>query len=437
MKSQNIRQDLKDFILEKGAVTAKEACGVLGISQPTFSRAVNSMREEVLSIGSGRSIKYALKRNIQNLGTEIPIFIIEQDGSSFHLADLKFTKPKGIFVSPRMPNASARLYQDIPYWLDDLRPSGFLGRLIPRRHPELGYSNDIRLWSADACIHYWARLGWDLIGNLIIGESAFELYTKFSQTPPTIVEIATRQERYQAIAEEVLSLGAAGSSAGGEQPKFLAAKLETPVIVKFSPEGNSALHSRRRDLLICEHHCLNTLRAFGVSAAKSELIFSPNKLFLELERFDRVGLKGRRGIISLAALDSEFVGSGGSWKEIARALLQKKIITQEAHDQILWRYCFGLCIRNTDMHAGNLSFYAQGESLLGLAPIYDMLPMALAPVSEQIMPIQHTAISLLPSDKNIWATAKEAAALFWRQVEKDERIDVAVRSAAAFYQESL
>ena len=40
-----------------------------------------------------------------------------------------------------------------------------------------------------------------------------------------------------------------------------------------------------------------------------------------MERFDRVGELGRRGLVSLAALDAGFAGMGGRpWPEIATAL---------------------------------------------------------------------------------------------------------------------
>ncbi|WP_233573392.1 hypothetical protein [Acidovorax sp. 94] len=35
--------------------------------------------------------------------------------------------------------------------------------------------------------------------------------------------------------------------------------------------------------------------------------------FLEVQRFDRRGARGRRALHSFAALDAEFVGSGGNW----------------------------------------------------------------------------------------------------------------------------
>lgn len=46
------------------------------------------------------------------------------------------------------------VYDDLPWFLFDLRPSGFLGRFVPMRHPELGLPVDIRAWSAEHLLGY-------------------------------------------------------------------------------------------------------------------------------------------------------------------------------------------------------------------------------------------------------------------------------------------
>jgi len=45
-----------------------------------------------------------------------------------------------------------------------------------------------------------------------------------------------------------------------------------------------------------------------------------------VQRFDRLGTRGRRALHSFAALDAEFVGSGGNWPVIARALWKEGVI---------------------------------------------------------------------------------------------------------------
>jgi hypothetical protein len=116
--------------------------------------------------------------------------------------------------------------------------------------------------------------------------------------------------------------------------------------------------------------------------------------FLEVQRFDRVGALGRRALHSLAALDEQFVGSGGRWPEIASALAREKIIAPEAVDGAGLLWAFGTLIGNTDMHSGNLSFKSEHGQPYRLAPAYDMTPMAFAPTAGGDLPERHLELNV-------------------------------------------
>lgn len=100
-----------------------------------------------------------------------------------------------------------------------------------------------------------------------------------------------------------------------------------------------------------------------------------------MQRFDRLGARGRRALHSFAALDAEFAGSGGNWPVIARALWKEEVITPQAFDTACLLWAFGTLIGNTDMHSGNLSCLSEGRRPYELAPAYDMTPMAFAPTA--------------------------------------------------------
>lgn len=80
-----------------------------------------------------------------------------------------------------------------------------------------------------------------------------------------------------------------------------------------------SLGARWRDLLLAEYLALQVLRDYGVPAAQSMTWMHSTQRFLEVQRFDRLGARGRRALHSFAALDAEFVGSGGNWPGIASA----------------------------------------------------------------------------------------------------------------------
>ena len=303
------------------------------------------------------------------------------------------------------------------FWLEDARPSGFLGRLIAKRLPEYGYPENVAHWSNDDTLHYWATLGVDLIGDIIVGSHAFQLWSKQKSSSHSR-EIA----RYEKHAIEVLALGAAGSSAGGEQPKFLITVEDTPALVKFSPPVTTEIGRRRAELLVCEHLALKTLARHNISAAEPSIHFGENRVFLELRRFDRTEQGGRKSILSLRALDNEYTGRfPGTWKEIGYALREKQKLSREIYTSMLTLHYFGLLIGNDDMHSGNLSFLCDTPKIPDLptsvAPVYDMLPMCAAPVNESVLPLKAEFPVLDPQDQQIYSGVATIAQEFWREVE--------------------
>ncbi|UFU10592.1 HipA domain-containing protein [Ideonella dechloratans] len=147
---------------------------------------------------------------------------------------------------------------------------------------------------------------------------------------------------------------------GGEQPKFTA-YVECPegptlVLGKFTAPTDSEASQRWQDLLLAEHLALGLLREHGLPAAHSTIINHGGQRFLEVRRFDREGARGRRCLVSIGTLDTEFVGSGGSWPQMTRALVAAGIVQQEVIPAVDLLWVFGTLIGNTDMHRGTRSF---------------------------------------------------------------------------------
>jgi len=296
--------------------------------------------------------------------------------------------------------------------------------MLPKLHPELNFPDDVSLWNSDQCLQYMAQYGCDLIGNLIVGDSAFKLYLqRFAKTSIEIKD-PERKKRYPEKAVNLLAYGDPGSSAGGEQAKFLTT-IGPParqVLVKFSPPLTDQIGIRRGDLLISEHIAHQILSRFGMSASKSEIVVTRDRIFLQIDRFDRMPPRGRRGVISLSSLAAEFCESSASWTSVARELFKMGIIGREALNEVRALQLFGNLIANTDMHLGNLSFYCSELELKGLTPAYDMLPMLYAPQSEQIVEREFKPPIPSPADEDIWNTCWRAACEFWSKVAKDKRI---------------
>lgn len=355
---------------------------MLGVSQPTLSRALAELGGEIVRLGAARSIQYALRDGLRGL-PEIPVYRVDVEGKIRLLGTLVAVRPEGFVM--RQENGETRYSAGLPWWLFDMRPAGYLGRAYAARHGgALGLPARLTDWTDTHALRALLANGEDMVGNLLLGETARDRFLAAVQPAP--IAEAQKSERYAALARAAASGEQPGSSAGGEQPKFVA-YAATPagprhVLVKFSEPDAGPVGARWRDLLLAEHLALETLRAAGIPAATTRLIDRSGQRFLEVERFDRAGALGRRAVFSLAALDAEFVGAANSnWPAIARRLATDKVIVPQAADAAALLWAFGTLIGNTDMHGGNLSFLSEQGPPCDIAPAYDMSPMGFAPRS--------------------------------------------------------
>jgi hypothetical protein len=404
----------------------------LGVSQSVFSRIAASVSDDLLVVGKTRAARYAARRTVPRFGTRLGIYEIDERATTRRIATLHAQGTTGFFVEAESDDVDSRFYGDLPYFLDGMRPAGFLGRAVPRQHPELELPDDVGLWSGDQCLIYLSRYGWDLSGNLVVGEEAFRLLLESVQTPARSVAPEDRVREYPLLAASAIAGGNPGSSAVGEQPKFLTRRdVGVDVLVKFSPPVTDLTTRRTADLLVCEHlvHCV--LAEHGQLTVKSELISAENRVFLEVERFDRFPGGGRRGVISLQALDAEFVGSLRTWGESAEALATQRIIDVDTRDAIRMLGIFGGLIANSDMHPGNLSFFTRGTRVLGLAPSYDMLPMRYAARDGHGMDSKFEPPLPKPGDAPMFRVARRAAAELWERASTHEQISTEFRAIAA------
>ncbi|WP_296224347.1 type II toxin-antitoxin system HipA family toxin YjjJ [Ralstonia sp. UBA689] len=418
--------------LANGPVGARQLIEIIGISQPTLSRAITSMGNEVVRFGAARSIQYALLDTGRGLG-DVPVYRVGEDGAIRPLGQLVPVRPEGFVM--RETAGMARYSEGLPWWLADMRPQGFLGRAYAARYaPALGLPANVAEWTDTQALRALIQHGQDAVGNLLLGDMARE---RFLNTPlPTPISAGAKGEVYVRLAQEAASGDLPGSSAGGEHPKFMAF-VETPdgprhMLVKFSLPDANLVTERWRDLLLSEHHALETLAAAEVLAARSRVVDHGAQRFLEVERFDRVGALGRRGVFSLASVDAEFVGEGrAAWPVITARLASEGHITRESAGGAALLYAFGTLIGNTDMHNGNLSFTngdAHHARPYVLAPAYDMLPMGFAPRSSGAMSDILPLASLHASVANtVWARALGLALDYLARMRADDRFSAGFR----------
>ena len=413
--------------LMRGPATSKEIQAETGLSQTAVSRQLRGMGDVVVTLPNKRPPKYAMTQNAFGGGNKFPLVMVDAHGNTVLLAYIRPLVPSGFFVEPAtgmpqvlMGGKGSGLYSDLPYFLYDLCPQGFLGRQIAvdLASQSSDFPSDPRNWNTNHIGRYLISNGDDLPGNFKFGEQAL---ARVRRRP-----IVTTEKDYPALADGVMSGVIPGSSAGGEQPKFttFCGNRSAHVIVKFSPQGNSDVARRWRDILITEYHATEAIHSDHFPAAETRLIEMDGRLFLESQRFDRTGEFGRMPMLSLQSIDAEFAGLGSDWPRVLDALLRKNLVSwQHVFDaECLW--WFGRLINNTDMHLGNLSFSIEG-GVFRLLPVYDMCSMGFAPKSGgevlpyRFAPPEYKGVNLGP---DAIAGIQNMARNFWARVAVDTRI---------------
>ncbi|NCB85987.1 MAG: type II toxin-antitoxin system HipA family toxinoxin YjjJ [Gammaproteobacteria bacterium] len=431
---------IKDILLieprNQGEIAAR-----VELSQPQVSNYLRNNPDVFLRTGSARATRYYLRRVVFGEHSWL-VYRVTAQGNAEHFADLHCVYPSG-FVTYLHKTHSWEHHDSLPWWMADMRPQGFMGRSLARQlsaeMPDL--APDPRDWSDIDTLRMLTTHPQDGIGNLLIGRTAYELW--LNETTQTVVQQADLPQ----LAEHAMAGWFGGSSAGGEQPKFACSLTEAGnhCLVKFTAPltATNANATRWADLLIAEHTALTILHNAGIVAARSEPVRleqnGTTRQFLIVQRFDREGAGGRRGIVSLRMLDAEFVGSHSQrWPVIAGQLAAQNVIKAEDLPAIQLLFCFGRLIANSDMHAGNLSFLHEGTRPLGLAPAYDMLPMAYAPNSNGDMRQGEAPLTIDSDlDGTTWRQALTLALLFWETLAAQPDLSDAFRTLAQQMQAHL
>lgn len=412
-------------ILRRGILSGREIQRELGISQPAMSRLVRAAGSGLVRLGRSVATRYALPREVFGLGRQAPVFRIDEQGGCIDHGVLHFLDGEGCWLERSSGDGQA--FPGLPPFVEDMRPQGYIGRGFPALYPELRLPGRITDWNDDHQLIALALRGEDCVGDLIIGEESLDRFLARRE------EVYTRDD-YPGLASGVLA-GQPGSSAGGEHPKFAIAAGERHLLVKFA-SGDGEAADRWRDLLVAEHVALEVLRSAGVSAPHSEWFDQGGSRYLEVERFDRVGRKGRRGTISLFAINDHYLGyNPDSWsRAVQRIIAEPSLSLSRADgDRVVWLDTFGDLIGNTDRHFGNLSFFSEEarKPTLTLTPVYDMLPMVFSPVGTSL--VERRFAPRPPSAPNlrVWSEAADHALRYWARLADEGGLSDGFRRIAA------
>lgn len=438
--------DLQQALLS-GPRTARELASALGVSQPTVSRLLARHAHEVVAIGKARAARYALRRSVRDIGSAWPVFRVNAVGEVSSAGELLAIYPAW-FVWRDALSGKDSVYEGLPWFLADNRPQGYLGRALIAGIDEGWFPDRLDDWGNDDILTSLLIFG-ELPGNFLVGNQLAEHYQNecaLLQREVSPTKLCTRSELrpvYSVLVREAQSRSQSGSSAGGDQPKLtlmarLGASRIEEYLVKFGPDHAVVSGQRWSDLLVSESIAHQVLADQGIPSAESEIVIQDSRTFLEVIRFDRTPTFGRLGLVSLEAVNNEYIGHPPYWDQLAHALLEQRRISHDDYERILRIYAFGHLIANTDMHNGNLSFFLGDDFSLKLAPVYDMLPMHYAPnthgeVIERAPRIPRPTSLTRP----VWPEVCEWARDYWRRIQEDSRVSEDFRRIAQAQRDAI
>ncbi|MDO4709909.1 MAG: type II toxin-antitoxin system HipA family toxin YjjJ [Pseudomonadota bacterium] len=419
------------WLRQHGPASARAIATALGVSQPTVSRLIQRT-PEVIAMGQARATRYALAHTLGREGSRWPLYRLDANARPERLGELQALHGGGFHFQPDQPlpafthgDFHSGLYPGLPWFLDDLRPQGFLGRAFARRvASQIGAVPDLNLWRSDDIVRALLHFGGDLPGDLILGDEALQAAMRAVLQATHVIDAADAAAAFAGLAENALRGEVIGSSAGGEQPKFTATVREAdgqpyPSIVKFSEHRDSAAGRRWADLLACEQLAAQLLQQYGIPASHTRLLHHQGRTFLQVRRFDRSPNGGRYGFVSLAAVDAAFYGHGRiDWWRFADELHGDGWLSANDARKLRIIGWFGALIGNSDMHPGNAGLMLGNNRPLALAPVYDMLPMLWRPSAHGEVVARDFQIAL-PSPQHLedWRLAAQMALAFWQQAQ--------------------
>lgn len=415
--------------LREGPSSSTTLVKALQLPQPSVSRALTALQREgrVVKFGATRGTRYALPREVPGAGSSWPVFQVDAAGRSREIGRLHALMPRHFYFESDLP-AMKGLCEGLPWFLADQRPAGFLGTALAAAQAAPSLPARIGEWSEDHYLAWCTRAGRDCPGDLILGSEAREQHRQLPAGHPAIAASA-RATAYPRLAAGVQAGGQPPAQLGGTHPKFTAMVDHdghlVQAIVKFSPPTDTPEGERWADLLMAEHLAHLHLNSRGVGAAHSRVFRYAGRIFLEVDRFDRVGAEGRRGVVSLRAVQQgRGWGAEDGWSQAGARLAACGALPKNDAHQIRMIDAFARMIGNTDLGFDNLALFDHHDGRFALAPVYDMTPVVFAPgrADPVYVPPQRGVHSA-----DVWGHARRIAEGYWERLVAEPRLSAGFR----------
>ena len=408
---------LRAVLASRGVATSAQLQQTLGKSQPTLSRALRTLSSEVVLLGRQRSARYALVQPILGLDGQQPLWWTDEQGQDHPFGTLTYLGQGRLHVQAE--GIDLMTHGALPWFLAPLRLQGFLGRQWARGRAAAGYDANPERWRVDQLLALLVQEMLDFPGAIGLGDMALGRLAgdKVHSAP---YDPEGRAAHFDALAADATRTLPKGSSAAGEQPKFITGNTLSGehLLVKFSPPRGTPFGERWHDLLHAESLALRTLAAHDVPVARTQMLETSSRTYLVSHRFDQVGSRGRRHVVPLDAVHDAFVpGPRRHWAASCSALVGQRRLPAGSDNQAAALLAFGRLIGNTDMHFGNLSVQVVSPADVArgrftLAPVYDMLPMRWRP---DLATGELDLLPFTPEPADLITAARRVALEFWER----------------------
>lgn len=400
---------------------------ILNISQPTLSRLIQSMSDEIVVMGKGRSTCYGLPRTQTKSSSNLPIYQIDPRGEIDNWGELTLLQSGQYWLEQN--NCGGELHNHIPWQLQDLLVRGYGGRFFAQsHHKELELPSRLSDWSDADKLFAIEHFGEQQSGNLLLGESSLARFQEQRQHPPQLLAIKDQARVYPQLAKKTITADYQAAQVGGEQPKFAVCLDERGtachMLVKFSPAIDGAVARRYADLLVCEHLAMEAVRTAGLDAIRTRLIMVGRQAFLTIKRFDRRGEFGRLPTLSLKSVHSRMNHHCDRWINAANRLEQQQLFSPSEANRLRWLSMFSDFVGNTNQHFENINLIPRRHNSYILAPAYGIRPTLYEPIAGELP--QRLFSPPAQSGPEI-DSAREAAILFWKSAAIDERLSDSFR----------
>ncbi|WP_286166886.1 HipA domain-containing protein [Arthrobacter sp. AQ5-05] len=289
------------------------------------------------------------------------------------------------------------------------RPTNFFGGLLPEGRGRTNLAKQAGVDSTDTfgMLDY---AGWDLPGAVNVGKDPGPRAEHIRARVSDVEQLLAR------TADHAMGTVGGGGSLPGVQPKATLALFDgqwhitkggavsTHIVKPVAAGEEWRAH--------WEAYCLSLGRELGLLEFEASVMRFESRTALVVERYDRI-IRGAGDVERLHQEDSaqalglpwdgdakfEAVDHGAALKNIAGLLPAVRKLSPSRGDRhrLLAYTTFNAAIGNTDAHAKNFSIRHFRDGKVGLAPLYDVTALALAPDGQQDLALRVNGVSYQPA----------------------------------------